>query len=125
VAATWGYDANYDGLPDDWQAKYWGSDPSKWPAANVDSDGDGATNLQEFLAGTNPNSVLKIKLESTPQGWRLQWNTERGFIYQVQKSTNIDVWENVDVPWLADRDQGWLLLSGEPGPVKYYRVIRR
>jgi hypothetical protein len=127
VAATWGDDANYDGLPDDWQAKYWGSNSSNWPAANVDSDLDGATNLQEFLAGTNPvdeNSVLKIKLESTPQGWRLQWNTERGFIYQVQKSTNINVWENVDVPRLAAEDQDSLPLFGEPGPVKYYRVIR-
>jgi hypothetical protein len=130
LVATWGDDANYDGLPDDWQAKYWGSDPSKWPGANVDSDGDGATNLQEFLAGTDPtdpNSVLKIKLikpQSQLQGWSLEWNTERGFIYQVQKSTNINVWENVDAPRLAAEDRDSLPLSGEPGPVNYYRVIR-
>jgi len=42
---TWGEDANFDGLPDDWQARYWGSDPSKWPGANEDSDGDGVSNL--------------------------------------------------------------------------------
>ena len=55
TGTTWGDDGNFDGLPDDWQVLYWGSDSSKWPAASSDSDGDGATNLQEFLCGHQPN----------------------------------------------------------------------
>jgi hypothetical protein len=34
------------------------------------------------------------------------------------------VWENVDAPRLAAEDRDSLPLSGEPGPVNYYRVIR-
>jgi pectate lyase len=42
-------DDNHNGLPDDWEARYRVSDP------NADPDGDGYTNLEEFLNGTDPN----------------------------------------------------------------------
>src|SRR5437660_837539 len=92
TGTTWGEDDNLDGLPDDWQSAYWGSDPSKWPAPNADSDGDGASNLQEFLAGTdptNPNSVLRVLLVSTAQGTQLRWNSQPGLMYQVQFSQTL------------------------------------
>src|SRR5262249_20687942 len=54
TAKTWGEDSNFDGLPDDWQGLYFGGDQTKWPNGSADSDGDGASNLLEFLAGTNP-----------------------------------------------------------------------
>src|SRR5262249_13768276 len=38
-----------DGIPDWWKAKFGLVDP------NADPDGDGWTNLQEFLHGSNPN----------------------------------------------------------------------
>jgi hypothetical protein len=77
TGVTWGTDDNFDGLPDDWQARFWTANVAAWPAANADSDGDGVSNLQEFLAGTNPmdaSSVLKLSLSSSTQGWRLNWN---------------------------------------------------
>ncbi len=46
--ATSGADADGDGLPDDWAAKYGVHD------ANADPDGDGLTNKQEFEIGTDP-----------------------------------------------------------------------
>ncbi|MGB0579087.1 MAG: fibronectin type III domain-containing protein, partial [Limisphaerales bacterium] len=54
TTTTWGLDANFDGLPDDWQERHWSSDAANWQSPLLDSDNDGANNLSEFLAGTNP-----------------------------------------------------------------------
>lgn len=46
-------DDDGDQLPDTWELQY-GLDPLNPADANSDTDGDGQTALQEFLAGTNP-----------------------------------------------------------------------
>lgn len=54
--------ANGDAIPNSWKQQY-GLDPFLWNIASLDSDGDGMSNQQEYLAGTNPtnaNSVLRI-----------------------------------------------------------------
>jgi hypothetical protein len=56
-------DADHDGLPDSWELQYFGS--TTGASAGIDSDGDGMSNLQEYIAGTNPNdanSYLKATL---------------------------------------------------------------
>jgi len=45
-------DTDRDGLPDFWEIAY-GLDPNV-ADANLDSDGDGRTNIEEYNAGTNP-----------------------------------------------------------------------
>ena len=125
-AWTWGEDENYDGLPDDWQAERWGNDPSKWPGAKVDTDGDGATNLQEFLAGTNPadpDSVLRIRMDSTEQGLRLAWSTQPGLLYQVQLSTNLGTWLDVGSQRFAAGAEDSIPVDGSHDLVAY-RVVR-
>jgi hypothetical protein len=121
---TWGEDLNGNGLPDDWQALYWGNNPKNWPPGNVDSDGDGMTNFEEFLAGTNPldpSSALRIGLSSTSQGWRLDWNTHPGFIYQVQVAADVNVWTDFGAPRFAAGTTDSLAVDGAHG-VSYYRV---
>jgi hypothetical protein len=102
--ATWGYDNNYDGLPDDWEAMYWGANSANWPAPNADSDGDGMSNVREFLAGTNPTnaaSVLRVRLENSSQGLFLSWNAQPGLVYQLQSSANMSSWSNFGLPRMA------------------------
>jgi hypothetical protein len=119
-------DANYDGLPDDWEATYFGGDSSKWPSPQADSDGDGMSNLQEFLAGTdptNPESVLRTTVVSTPQGWRLNWNTQPGSVYQVQSSTDLAAWANLGGPRFAPGSVDSIPVT-EVDSAGYFRVVR-
>ena len=76
-------DTNANGLPDAWEAYYGVSDP------NADPDGDGQTNLQEFLANTNPTNAASVfRMLSTsvnPNGHCvLTWSSVGGTRYRVQ-----------------------------------------
>ncbi len=123
---TWGEDLNGDGLPDDWQALYWGPNPDDWPPGSEDSDGDGVSNLREFQAGTDPvdpNSVLRTRIANTPQGRRLYWNTQPGLVYQVQSSVNLAGWSNLGDARFAAGASDSVPISGG-GSSAFYRVIR-
>jgi hypothetical protein len=65
-------DSDGDGLPDDWEAAH-GLNSMDASDAALDADGDGATNLEEYLAGTDPQdsrSVLQIE--------SVNWNADSG-----------------------------------------------
>ena len=127
TGTTWGSDENLDGLPDDWQTTYWGADSFKWPEPKSDGDGDGASNLQEFLAGTNPvesSSVLRMQIDSSTQGNFLNWNSKAGFVYQVQSSGDLNgSWSDVGAPRFAAGVRDSVLLEGSTA-YTYYRVKR-
>jgi hypothetical protein len=123
---TWGEDLNGDGLPDDWQEMYWGPKPNDWPAGDEDSDGDGVSNLKEFQAGTDPtdpNSVLRTRFAMTPQGRRLYWTTQPGFVYQVQTSSDFTAWTNFGDPRFAAGTSDSIPIPGAARSA-FYRVIR-
>lgn len=47
------FDGDNDGMPDQWELVY-GLDPDDPEDAQIDSDGDGLTNLEEYMALSNP-----------------------------------------------------------------------
>ena len=49
-------DSDHDGMPDSWENKY-GFNPGNAADGPSDADGDGYTNLEEFLNATNPIST--------------------------------------------------------------------
>lgn len=116
---TWG------GIPYDWMAYYFGSDVFSWPSPYADSDSDGASTLYEFLTGTdptNPNSVLRMRLQPTKQGLFLNWNTQPGLIYQVQTSADLVSWANLGGPRFAAGALDSFYVGG--ATMSYYRIIR-
>ncbi len=60
-------DADGDGLPDAWEAAYFGSVTGA--DRDEDSDGDGMSNLEEYLAGTDATNELSyLKIDSIVVG---------------------------------------------------------
>ena len=86
-------DRDRDGLPDDWEAAY-SFDPDDAADAGLDSDGDGLTNLQEYLSGTNPRDAASaLKFESVSaqtEGVGLRFNAIAGRSYTVQARDRLD-----------------------------------
>jgi hypothetical protein len=112
-------------LPDDWQARFWAG-AAAWPGAAADTDGDGASNLQELLAGTDPTdaeSVLRVAILATSQGPRLEWTTEPGCIYQIQLHNAEGGWASVGTPRFAAGSTDSIAVDADQS-VALYRVIR-
>jgi hypothetical protein len=86
---------------------------------NADSDGDGMTNRQEFLAGTDPSdrgSLFKLDgfLHDPAKGEQtLTWRAKRGVRYRVQSSENLSSWTTDNSTELLGND-GDVSLSIKP-----------
>jgi hypothetical protein len=85
-------DTDMDGMPDDWEWLYFSSPTAG--IAWVDSDGDGADNLSEFISGHNPTNAgsyfsISSSYYSPSTGdthFVVSWNSVSGRIYGVNWS---------------------------------------
>lgn len=78
-------DTDGDGIPDVWESNYFGSPTGA--DHNFDSDGDGMSNGQEYIAGTDPSnglSYLKIDSLSASGGATVKFGAISNRTYSVQ-----------------------------------------
>lgn len=123
---SWGKDSNNDGLPDDWQSTHFGTQALSWPKPGADSDGDGVTDRNEFLGGTNPkdpNDHLAVGIRSTEQGTLLTWKTKVGGVYQIQSSLDLNTWSDLGGYRFAPSEADSLVAPGVSAN-SYFRVNR-
>lgn len=86
-------DANANGMPDGWEMEYFGS---LGKSANGDEDGDGHSNLAEYLAATDPvNATSRLVISSVTQTapgsgqFTVRWTSAVGRTYTVLRATQL------------------------------------
>lgn len=95
---TIGEDADGDGLPDAWQRLLLAMlGPGARTGPNDDADGDGISNLHEYLAGTyafDPESRFQVKILRNPGGGPplLDFQVANARTYTIYASTNMQTW---------------------------------
>ncbi|MBI1842286.1 MAG: S8 family serine peptidase [Verrucomicrobia bacterium] len=92
-------DANNNGIADSWEQQYFGGVAASHPG-DLDSDNDGMTDLQEFLAGTNPTQA-ESKLRVLPPvvfptgSVQVSWPSTFGRAYRLVGSDDLSNWSPV------------------------------
>lgn len=83
-------DADADGLPDQWETRYFGSTAA---APEADPDQDGSNNLAELRAGTDPASAASgLAIQSVHLRGAdvvVRFNTAPGRSYRLERATNL------------------------------------
>ena len=117
-------DADGDGIPDDYEIAF-GLNPDSAADRDLDFDGDGASNYQEFGAGTRANdsgSHFRISLDRQNDRSIVSVETVAGENYRVEYA------EEITGPWTAIAENlagtGTALRVVDPGtePKRFYRV---
>lgn len=93
ATATLNPDVDGNGLPDDWENQYFPTQASVDPLA--DADGDGCSNLMEYLAGTNPtdrSSRFNPQGSLTGNTYTLPIQTAVGRNYKVYATRDLATW---------------------------------
>jgi PKD repeat protein len=123
-------DRDTDGLPDSWEANYFGNPTNAIPITDV--DGDGMVNRDEYLAGTDPTnalSVLKVELLSPVPGGNevIRFTAVANKSYSLQFANRFD-----GNPWIKllgisahSTNRVMLITNAAPpaAPANFYRLV--
>jgi hypothetical protein len=111
-------DGDGDGMPDAWEQAN-GTSPGV-SDGHLDSDDDGRTNLEEYLAGThprNPSSRFLITIDSAPS---VSFISTVGRVYTLEHSTSLSDWTEALPP--ANGNGSPMTLTPPPGAGGFYRL---
>jgi hypothetical protein len=117
-------DSDGDGLPNAWEDEHPCVDRNV-PDADDDADGDGKTNEEEYLAGTDPCDPLSVliitMIAREPGGVRVAWTSEPERLYRVWASDNMATWQVVGPDVIAAGSSSDVLDTAAT-PRRVYRV---
>lgn len=110
IDLTLGVDSDGDGLPDAWELALLAASGSNGSLRDIgpndDTDGDGLTNLHEYLAGTyafDPADGFALAIVSTSAGRSLlEFTALRGRTYAIHASADMTSWTPIPFTLTTD-----------------------
>ncbi len=123
-----GADTDNDGLPDAWEISLTGN--LQTLRSDQDRDADGATDLQEYIAGTSPldpNDVLGLLLTSISSASRkIEWDSKSAVIYRLEVRNSFDFqspWQDAGYPpQVGNGNIMSLTLNAQSSNTAFYRL---
>jgi hypothetical protein len=127
AALTLAVDSDSDGLPDDWESGN-DLDPDNANDAGPDSDADGMTNWEEYIAGTDPmddSSYLKVNRISASDSVSLEFKALANTTYSVLFKSALDdaEWRKLGDVIARPTDRVESLVDSEPAFRRFYRIV--
>ena len=121
-------DSNQNGISDLWEQEYLGRVDAMHPAT-TDTDGDGATDFGEFLAGTDPvrpQSVLHIigPLVQPNRTLHFEWLGVVGHEYRLEISNDLERWVTGSDAIRGRGDTAVVSLPALDSRLEYYFRLR-
>jgi Matrixin len=118
-------DSYAEGIPDWWRLSYFGSaNPAagtKHHAAD-DADGDGYSNLQEYLFGSNPtNRASNLRITSFGMS-TIQWQSKGYEVYELLSSSNSTSWTRAISPVVPTNSTGSASDFSSDAARQFFRV---
>ena len=96
--------------------------------ASADPDGDGFTNEEEFAAQTDPGSaasalkILGFSRNATSTQASISWQSVNGVNYQLQRSENLQAWNDLGAMITANGPTTSHTFSLSPAVQQYFRI---
>ena len=125
-------DSDGDGIADAWTMEYFGHPTGQagdLSRSQDDADGDGMTNLQEYIAGTIPTSAASvfdaaISLVVASNNVVLSWPATAGRTYQVQYKDDLSdtVWQNAPGGVSVNGNTAYFSAPFDAPPKRFYRI---
>ena len=124
-------DTDADGIPDWWE-KLYGMNFNSAADAALDSDGDGQTNLQEYLAGTNPlqngsKLAAAVATTGTAGQFAISFTAIAGKTYTVRYKASLTdaTWTNLQQIAAPASDTFTTVNDTPPAntPKRFYQVV--
>jgi len=118
-----------DGIPDSWRLRWFGTIYNALSAANADACGDGISNWQKYIAGTDPTDPtayprLKSKTP-VPSGSSaaIHWLTVSGKQYVIERSASLfpGSWTAISTNTGTGTDME--IDDSSSGKASFYRVL--
>jgi len=116
-------DTDGDTMPDYWEIAYGLNPTNPADGGTTDSDGDGAINIHEYPAGTDPWSASSFFAVSEWSGSMLSVPANQGFTYQLQTTPDLQIWTDIYSIVTAQLNCVEWTIGTNDIPMRVYRVI--
>ncbi len=126
VTAGASQDSNGNGIPDDWEIRFFGSITNI--SAATDADGDGLNDYHEYLSGTHPRDPLScIALQVVPSALpSFRWYSAANASYDVDRAVSLsDSFFPLATNLPSTPPQNTFTDPSATGRVYFYRVRKR